>query len=39
MPLKENQRNRLPGIIAAVLMILVTLLWAFWGTAEMYHEG
>ena len=39
MPLRENQRKRLPGMIAAGLMILVTLLWTFWGTAEMYHEG
>jgi hypothetical protein len=29
----------LPGWIASVVMILVTLLWTFWGTAEMYHEG
>ena len=32
-------RQRLPGLIAASLMIMVTLFWTFWGVAEMYHEG
>ena len=31
--------SRLPGRIASGLMILVTLLWTYWGAAEMYHEG
>ena len=31
--------RRLPGWIASSLMILVTTVWAFWGAAEMYHEG
>ncbi len=31
--------KRLPGWIASVLMILFTVLWTFWGAAEMYHEG
>lgn len=33
------RRIRLPGRIAASLMILVTLVWTFWGSAELYHEG
>ena len=39
MDAKMAKRRRLPGVIAAGLMIVVTLLWTFWGTAEMYHEG
>lgn len=30
---------RLPGLVASILMILITTLWAFWGISEMYHEG
>jgi len=39
MELNRQTVLRLPGWIASVLMILVTLLWTFWGAAEMYHEG
>ncbi len=30
---------QVPGIVASGLMILVTTLCAYWGVAEMYHEG
>lgn len=30
---------KLPGWLASVLMIAFTVLWTFWGAAEMYHEG
>ena len=30
---------RLPGILASILMIIITAVWTFWGAAEMYHEG
>jgi hypothetical protein len=30
---------RLPGFIATGLMIIFTTFWAYWGSAEMYHEG
>ena len=36
--IKGNLYN-LPGLIVSSLMILFTLFWTFWGTAEMYHEG
>jgi len=32
-------RRRLPGYVAAGLMILVASLWTYWGVAEMYYEG
>ncbi len=35
---KEFAR-RLPGYIAATLMILVTMVWVYWSSGEMYHEG
>ena len=31
--------RRLPGRIAAGLMIALTTFWTYWGVAEMYHEG
>ena len=34
-----DEARRLPGRIATSLMILITTFWAYWGTAEMYHEG
>lgn len=30
---------RLLGLIASLLMIVLTALWTIWGVAEMYHEG
>lgn len=38
-PVVSSLRSRLPGIIAAVLMVGVTSMWTFWGSAEMVHEG
>jgi hypothetical protein len=38
MSLRQILR-RLPGYLAAGLMILLTGVWTFWGVAEMYHEG
>ena len=40
--LKMKVREKLPhvpGWFASALMIFFTALWAFWGAAEMYHEG
>jgi len=31
--------RRLPRIIAAGLVILMTCFWTYWGMAEMYYEG
>ncbi len=39
MPTRRDLARRLPGWIAAGLMIFFTTLWTFWGTAEMFHEG
>lgn len=39
MAMLKNILPRLPVWIASLLMILLTALWTFWGTAEMYHEG
>jgi hypothetical protein len=32
-------RSRTPGYIGLIFCILITCLWAFWGTIEMFHEG
>ncbi len=32
-------KHRLPGLLAAALVILTTSLWTFWGIAELYYEG
>lgn len=32
-------RSRLPGILAASLMLVTTTLWTFWGMFEMYWEA
>ena len=32
-------KHRLPGYVATALAILLTCLWTFWGTSEMYFEG
>jgi hypothetical protein len=30
---------KLPGLVASIVMILLTALWTYWGIGEMYHEG
>ncbi len=37
MPMKL--KHRLPGYVATTLAILLTCLWTFWGTSEVYFEG
>ena len=32
-------KPKMPGVIATGLLTLTTLLWTFWGVAEMYYEG
>jgi hypothetical protein len=32
-------KYRLPGYVAISLAILITSLWVFWGTSEVYFEG
>lgn len=32
-------RARLPGLVAAALVVLTTSLWTFWGIAELFYEG
>ncbi|MGC9349988.1 MAG: DUF7670 domain-containing protein [Anaerolineae bacterium] len=39
MKSEKRQLAKVPGWIASVLMIFVTVLWTYWGVAEMYHEG
>ena len=31
--------TRLPGWLSSGLMIVVSVFWTYWGTAEMYYEG
>jgi hypothetical protein len=38
-PEKRLRRWRIAGDIAIVLLVAITALWTFWGTAEMYYEG
>jgi len=36
---RSELKRRLPGTIGSGLVILTTVLWTFWGVAEMYYEG
>jgi hypothetical protein len=36
---KLHWYDRVPGIAAAIIVILVNALWAFWGLGEMFFEG
>jgi hypothetical protein len=37
--LNQTLTRRLPGYIAATLMVLITVAWSYWSVGEMYHEG
>lgn len=32
-------RARLPGLVAASIVLAATALWTYWGIAELYYEG
>ena len=35
----DDLRQKIPGYIAAGLLITATSLWTLWGTIEMYYQG
>lgn len=30
---------RVPGLLASIMMVLLSAFWTYWGANEMYHEG
>lgn len=38
-PEKRIRRWRVTSDVAIVMLVLITALWIYWGTAEMYYEG
>ena len=36
---QNDLKQKLPGYIAAGLLIITTALWTLWGTYVMYYEG
>ncbi len=35
----QNLKKRWPGYLSTAFLALITGMWAFWGSAEMYYEG